>query len=120
MGRFHDYLVSAEGAHLVIHPFGQAAGFSLNAVKGIGMRKNADLPLAFGRKSQNGGLSFDDATIERAGLGGIVQMFALSQDYPTLCDWISSDFHAKFSAGGAPNEKGDLQFCMTDDLDHAE
>jgi hypothetical protein len=37
-----------------------------------------------------------------------------------LCDWISSDFHAKFSAGGAPNEKGDLQFCVTDNLDHAE
>jgi hypothetical protein len=84
------------------------------------MRKNADLPRAFGRKSQNGGLSFDDATIERAGLGGVVQMFSLSLDYPTLCDWISSDFHAEFSAGGVPREKGYLQFCVTDNLDHAE
>jgi hypothetical protein len=102
MGCFHDDFVRAERAHLVVHAFSQAARLSFNTVERIGVRKDAHLPRTFGGPGQNRGLLLDDA-IERARLCGVVQMLALSQDYPTLRDWISADFHAEFSAGGAPD-----------------
>src|SRR5580704_3768442 len=59
------------------------------------MRYNAHLPRALGGPAQDGWLFFDDAGVERAGLGGLVQIFSLPQDYPTLRDRISSNFHAE-------------------------
>jgi hypothetical protein len=41
-------------------------------------------------------LFLDNATIEGARLRRIVHVLPLPQDYPTLRDWIATDFHAEF------------------------
>jgi hypothetical protein len=60
------------------------------------MGQDAHLPGAFGGPGKNGRLLLDNATVKWAWFGGVVQMFALPQDYPALRDWISSNFHAEF------------------------
>src|SRR5450432_3064053 len=72
VGSFHNHFVRSQRAHLVVHAFGQAAWFPLDAVEGIGMRKHAHLPRALRRPGEYCGLLFHDAAVEGARLGGIV------------------------------------------------
>src|SRR5579859_6393340 len=93
--------MSSDGAHLVVHAFGHSPGVAFDAIQGIGMRQDPNLPCAFGRPGQDGGLFFDGAGIERTRQGCVAQRFPLSQNNPALRDGISSDFHAGFFS--APN-----------------
>jgi hypothetical protein len=119
IGRFDDHLVRAEGAHFVVHAFGEAAGFTLDAVERIGMGQDAHLPRTFGGPSKDGRLLLDNAAVERAWFGGVVQMFALPQDYPALRDWISSNFHAEFWFLADTNTTRGCKI-VGDHLDHAQ
>jgi len=84
----------ADGSHLVVHAFGQPARFSLDAVQRLGMWHNANLPGPLRRPSQDRRLFFQPGRLEWAISGGIAGYFPVPQNYPTLCDGISSKFHA--------------------------
>ena len=56
--RFDDDFVRAEGAHLVVHAFGQPAGFTFDAIQRIGMRQHANLPRRLRRARSESTVAF--------------------------------------------------------------
>jgi hypothetical protein len=93
---FHYDFVRPDGPHLVVHAFGNAAGFALDAVKRLWMRQNSDLPGALRGPSQDGRPLLHRPGIKGTGLSRIANRFALTYNYPALCNGIASDFHAEF------------------------
>src|SRR5579885_2688489 len=92
-GRFNDDFVGAERAHFVVHAFGLAAKFALDAVNGRGMSRNADLPWSLGRPDEDGRLGGHGFRLEGTLGCRFGASATLSQDDPTFSDRIPSQFH---------------------------
>ena len=130
MRRFDDDFVCAQRAHFVVHAFGQAARFTLNTIKRIGMRNHAHLPRAFAREAENRGALVDVGRVKGTRRSRLIEIFGLAQHYPTLRDWIAADFHEGWSAEvalwifcAAPsrwNERNSRLRTWQQNLDHAQ
>src|SRR5215471_15574755 len=92
IGRFHNHFMCAGGPHAVVHAVGLAAGFALDAIEGIGMRQNPDLPRSFAGQGENRLLLIDGGPLERAGI--TFGRVTVAYHYPTLRDRVSANFHS--------------------------